>query len=284
MHPLQQPVLGRRGRSPTLSPPPNYRRRLNFCGPIIGQDERRGEDLCASGDKCLGNCTSDREDHEDVCGGEASDGCRSNGVEDDPRVEDHDAGQGSDDVKKSGGRVGGRGRSRQNKKCRTRGAAAPAPWIVDPRPCAEEGNINNEDLREEEFFPSRQIEVNENGHHQAIGFISQLTQQPEAENQILHYSGHHFVLDLVLACRCFLSNPLNESNSIVKIFQFLNSSNHYSAESLRTVMVVDSLDNLAARCSQAEENIASTHFVFMLNAIQLRSKVIRFVSPISCSL
>jgi hypothetical protein len=40
-------VLGQRERSPTLSPPPNYRRRLNSGGLESGQDERRGEDLCA---------------------------------------------------------------------------------------------------------------------------------------------------------------------------------------------------------------------------------------------
>jgi hypothetical protein len=48
-------------------------------------------------------------------------------------------------------------------------------------------------------------------------------------------------------------------------------------------MAFDSLKNLASRCGQAEENIVVSHFVFMLNAIQLRCKVIRFVFPISCS-
>jgi hypothetical protein len=124
--------------------------------------------------------------------------------------------------------------------------------------------------------------VSEEGQHQAIGISPLLIQASEPENQVLHYPGYHFVLDLVLACRCFLSNPTNANNSVVKIFQFLNSKDRYSAESQRAVMAFDSLENLAARCSQAEENIAVTQFVFMLNAIQLRCKVIRFVFPISC--
>lgn len=284
-------MLGGRGRSRTPTPPPNYRRRLNLYGLESGQDERRGEVLCAGGDKCRGegvcmaNCPCNRNEQlgEDECQDDL------NGNEDDPRDEDHDTVHGSDHgndyEEKSGRRGGGRSRGigRRKRKCRSRGAAAPPPWIVDPRrPCAEEGNIDDVDLGEEEFFPSRQIEANEEGQHQAIGCVfppALLTQPPEPENQVLHYPGHHFVLDLVLACRCFLSN---ENDSIMKIFQFLNETNQYSAESQKIVMAFDSLENLAARCSQAEENIAVTHFVFMLNAIQLRCKVIRFVFSISC--
>jgi hypothetical protein len=187
-------------------------------------------------------------------------------------------------VKKS--RKGGdRRQGRRKKKCPTRGAAAPAPWIVDPRARAGEGNIDDEDLIEEEFFPSQQLGVGEEGQPQSIGRISLLTIPPEPENQILHYPGYHFVLDLVLACRCFLSNPSNE-DSITNMFRFINSTNPSSAETqrTRTVMAFDSLENLAARCSQAEENIGVTYFVFMVNAIQLRCKVIRSVSPISCSI
>jgi hypothetical protein len=255
----------------------------------------------------MGNCPNDHNEslgeddhqHEDESrgdedrGDEHRDGFDLIADEGDSRVEDHDAGRASgnasDYTKKSGRRGGtGRGRGRRQRKCRTRGAAAPSPWIVDPRPHAEEGNVNDEDLREEEFFPSQQIEVN----GQEIGCFSPpelLNRPPEPENQVLLYPGYHFVLDLVLACRCFLANPLNENNAILKIFQYLkstdatNPTNCYSAESQRAVMAFDSLENLAARCSQAEENIAVTHFIFMLNAIQLRCKVIRFVLPISCS-
>ena len=116
--------------------------------------------------------------------------------------------------------------------------------------------------------------------HQPFGCISP---ENQPENQVLHYPGYHFVLDLVLACQHILSNSENEINSIMNIFQFLkstNATNDCSAESLRTVMPVDSLKNLAARCSQAEENIGVTHFVFVLNAIQLRCKVIRYIFPI----
>jgi hypothetical protein len=238
-------VLGRRGRPPTLSPPPNYQRRLNFGGLESGQDERRGEDLCAGGDRCEGICMGTHgcledesprtecrsEDEHGECGGEDING--------DARV-NHDAGHGSDYAKsgrrgdgRKWGRARGRAGGQAKKKGSSRGATAPAPWIVDPRPRADEGNINDEDLREEEFFPSRQTEVNEEDQHQAIECISTLellTLPPEPENQVLHYPGYHFVLDLVLACRCFLSSPLNE-NSIMKIFEFLNSTNHNSAES-----------------------------------------------------
>lgn len=309
-------MLGRRGRPPTLSPPRNYRRRLNFGEHESEQNERRGDNSCAPADKCrrgegicLANCPHNdneclgEDDHqledesrgEEDCGGEHRDGFNLIADEDDSRVEDHDAGHASDnasDYTKKSGRRGGRGRDRgrgrSKRKCRTRGAAAPPPWIVDPRPHAEEENINDEDLREEEFFPSRQIEA----YGQEIGCFSPpelLNQSPEPETQVLLYPGYHFVLDLVLACRCFLADPLNENNDILKIFQYLkstdaiNSANHYSEDPQRAVMAFDSLENLAARCSQAEENIAVTCFIFMLNAIQLRCKVIKFVLPFSCS-
>jgi hypothetical protein len=258
--------------------------------------------MCTVGDKCRGEdesrpteehgqqdnhgCTDSDEDeghssveddsqhgHQDYCGSpDLSIGENEDGV-----------GHGSDYSKKSGRRGGRRVVGRQRKKCRSRGARAPAPWIVDPRLRGREENINEEDLTEEQFFPSRRIEVNEEGQHQAIGCIS----PPEPENQVLHYPGYHFVMDLVLACRRFLSNPSNENNAIMKLFQFLNlknATNDYSAEYQRTLMAFDSLESLAARCGQAEENTGLTNFVFMVNAIQLRSKVIRFVFPISCGI
>ena len=165
----------------------------------------------------------------------------------------------------------GQGRQKKKKKCASWGAAAPSPWIIDPRPCAEEGSVNDNDLREEEFFPSPQLEREVNEEGQEIGCFS----LPEPENQVLHYPGYHFVLDLVLACRSFIANPSNENNAVLKIFQFLNSTDHGFTESQRAVMAFDSLENLAARCSQAEENIGMTHFIFMLNAIQLRCYQVR---------
>lgn len=137
------------------------------------------------------------------------------------------------------------------------------------------------DLREEVFFPSRPLEEIEEGQHQVLGHISQLgllTLPPEPENQVLHYPGYYFVLNIVLACRSFLSN---QDDTVTKIFQFLSSTKAYSADSRKatqTVMAVDNLENLAARCAQADKNIAATHFIFMVNAIQLHCKVIRFVS------
>ena len=261
-------MLGRRGRPPTLSPPRNYRRRLN------GQDEQRGENLCASEDEYQHEDESRSTGRGEEERGECRDGF------DLIADEDHDAGHASDasDYANRRGERRGRGRQKKKKKCASRGAAAPSPWIVDPRPCAEEGSVNDNDLREEEFFPSPQLEREVNEEGQEIGCFS----LPEPKNQVLHYPGYHFVLDLVLACRSFIANPSNENNAVLKIFQFLNSTDHGFTESQQAVMAFDSLENLAARCSQAEENIGVTHFIFMLNAIQLRCKVIRFAIPISC--
>ena len=158
--------------------------------------------------------------------------------------------------------------AKAKKKCRTRGAAAPAAWIVDPRPSTAEGCINDEDLQEEEFCPSQRIPE---GH---------ANMQPEPETQVLSFPSYHFVLDLVFACWCPLSDTSNEGDPIMRIFQFLeggiaNAGNGRGR--IGTIMAVDSLDNLAARCALAEENMAITDFVFMINAIQLRCKVIRFV-------
>lgn len=265
-------MLGRRHRSPSSSPPPNHRRRLNL---RRSEDNHGFEDLHTGedegGDQCPEEDEREVEHNGDV-----------HGVEEEPRGESNDAENSSDHAEKGG--KGGRARQQKKKKCTTHGAAAPAAWIVDPRRRVEEGTIMDRDLREEEFIPSRPLEEDE---YQAIGHISQstlsqpglLTLPPEPENQVLHYPGYHFVLDLVLACRSFLSN---QDDTLMQIFEFLRSTNTYSTDSRRTteaVMAFDSLENLAARCGRAEENIAVTHFVFMVNAIQLRCKVIRFVSP-----
>lgn len=251
---------------------------------MSGQDERRCEDFCegyrGKGGVYMDNCSLDHNLGED----EYQHNDETGGDTDEPRIRcdnEHGGEDESSNRSKKNGRGGGRrGRGKGKRKCLSRGAAAPAPWIVDPHPRTEEGNIKDNDLGEEEFFPSPDIAVNEEGQHQPFGYISP---ENQPENQVLHYPGYHFVLDLVLACRHILSNSENEIDSIMNIFQFLkstNATNDCSAESLRTVMAVDSLKNLAARCSQAEENIGVTHFVFMLNAIQLRCKVIRFIFPI----
>ncbi|KAF8956392.1 hypothetical protein BDZ97DRAFT_1925585 [Flammula alnicola] len=162
-------------------------------------------------------------------------------------------------------------------KCPTRGAAAPPAWTYDPRP------VYNPDLQEEVFEPSRDVQdadEGQNDQHQQLGHIpGGPSDHPEPENQVLSSPGYHFVLDLAMACRTFIFDPANDMNPIAQIFKALKTGHNDSGDGSRhsrlvSIMSVDSLENIASRCFMAEENVAVTDFVFMVNAIQLRCKVI----------
>ena len=146
-----------------------------------------------------------------------------------------------------------------------RGAAAPPVWIFDPRRALDE------DLCEEDFHhQSRNID--ELGAQQiVIPYI-----RPEPENQVLSSPGYHFVLDLALVCRKFSLDAPGEENPIAQIFELLKTAGtleldrNDAAARLGSVMAVDSLENIANRCSMAEQNSTVMDFVFMINTIQLR--------------
>jgi hypothetical protein len=163
----------------------------------------------------------------------------------------------------------GRGPIANQPKDSNRGAAAPPAWIFDPRPALDE------DLCEEDFHRSRNVD--ELGAQQIV--IPYM--RPEPENQVLSSPGYHFVLDLALVCRKFLLDAPEEENPIAQIFELLKTTGtleldrNNAAARLGSVMAVDSLENIANRCSMAEQNSTVMDFVFMINAIQLRCKVIR---------
>ena len=106
-----------------------------------GQDEQRGENLCASEDEYQ----HEHESRSTGRGKEERGECRDGF--DLIADEDHDAGHASDvsDYANRRGERRGWGRQKKKKKCALRGAAAPSPWVVDSCPCAEEGSINKND-------------------------------------------------------------------------------------------------------------------------------------------
>jgi len=147
-----------------------------------------------------------------------------------------------------------------------RGAAAPPTWIHDPRPALDK------DLWEEDFRSTQELEV-------GIPYM-----RPEAENQNLASPGYHFILDLALACRKFLCYPPGEENPISQIFELVKTNctlgldRNHAAANLGSIMAVDTLETITRCCSMAEQNSTVMDFVFMINAIQLRCKVIRSLS------
>ena len=169
------------------------------------------------------------------------------------------------------GRGTGTGRNAKDSNC---GAAAPPAWTYDPRPALDK------DLSEEEFYGSKELPKTN------IPYV-----RPEPEIQVLSSPGYHFVVDLALACRKFLRDAPGEENPIHQIFELVKTSGTLESDTsarLGSVMVVDSLENIAARCRMADVNSKVMDFVFMINAIQLRCKVIRlsfflYTADLTCS-
>jgi hypothetical protein len=176
-----------------------------------------------------------------------------------------------------GGRGGGRGGgARGRKKCRTRGANAPPPWSHDPRPSIrrrQDTNDDDLDLQEEFFEPSLDLKSQ---NQRSISISGRPFNHPEPEIQVVSPPGHHFILSLALLCRKYLDDPTDGENKITQTLKLLTGG-HDRSSTLASVMFVNSLENLAERCAMSEENVAVSDFVFMVNAIQLRCKVIRSV-------
>ncbi len=179
-----------------------------------------------------------------------------------------------------GGRGGGRGGgARGRKKCRTRGANAPPTWSHDPRPNIRRGQDTNDDdldLQEEVFQASLDLMSQDSQNQRSVIISGQPFYHPEPEIQVVSPPGHHFILSLAILCRKYLSDPTNGENKITQTLKLLTGG-HDRSSTLASVMSVNSLENLAERCAMSEENVAVSDFVFMVNAIQLRCKVIRSV-------
>ena len=179
-----------------------------------------------------------------------------------------------------GGGIGtgaGRGRvANMPWECKTHGGAAPPVWTYDPRPALDT------DLGEEDFHRAQNVQTDsETQQTDDVPRGSYI--RPEPENQVLSSPGYHFVLDLAMACRKYHLNGPGEENPISQIFELLKTASTVesarikAASQIGSIIAVDSLENIAKRCAMAEQNSTVMDFVFMINAIQLRCKVIRFV-------
>ncbi len=69
-------------------------------------------------------------------------------------------------------------------------------------------------------------------------------------------------------------SPLLEG--MFQVFQF-NTAVESGLPGASPTMSVDSLENLALRLGQIEKSLSGFNFVYMLDTIQLRSKVVRLV-------
>ena len=271
-NPTPRPILGCRERSSSPYSTPRNRRRLEFGGEL-GPDKE-----CQISDN--GN-TEDAPGHA----GDLTNDARADGD-----VDANDDAASDQDIENTGiqrrGRSRGRGRGRAGRgrggrgnpqrRCPPRGAIAPPAWTHDPR------MVRDSDLQEETFEPSQVIQERSDNQLQQPGPIPGPSPHPEPENQVLSSPGYHFVLDLAVACRKFLDNPENSQHPVYQIFDILKNGDNPSGggasqSRLLSIMTVDTLENIADRCIMAEENMAVTNFVFMVNAIQLRCKVIRLV-------
>lgn len=182
---------------------------------------------------------------------------------------------------RGGSRTGARrGRVANRPPCKTRGAAAPAVWTYDPRPALDA------DLAEEEFHQAQAQaqNVQEDTRTQEADSVSRgLSIHPAREKQLISAPGYHFILDLAMACRKYHVNGPGEENPISQIFNLLKTASTLESDRIKaalqvgSIMAVDSLEHIANRCARAEQNSTVMDFVFMINAIQLRCKVIRFV-------
>ena len=104
-----------------------------------------------------------------------------------------------------------------------------------------------------------------------------------AEKQCLPEKARHFVLALSLACRDVTGNTSSGALcSISQLFQPLQGLLPDPKE--LPASDDDSLENLAMRCIRSETLVSNLDFVYMLNCIQLRCKVLRHVFVILADL
>jgi len=96
---------------------------------------------------------------------------------------------------------------------------------------------------------------------------------PVSEQQSLPNRAHHFMLAISMVCENVVENS-EDSSYVSEVFQSLSEGTDLSS-TVPSVMATDSLENLAMRCILAEDTAACLDFVYMLNCIQLRCKIIR---------
>lgn len=268
-------ILGRRARSCSPHSTPRNRRCLEF-----------GQELSLAGfdewpiERPI--CDVGGDGHTEGARGHAGDLTNDADMNDDAASDQGIENSGILEGKRGRGR-GGRGRRGRGRggggnsqpRCPPRGAIAPSAWVHDPRV------VHNSDLQEEIFEPSQIIQGHVDNQLQQPGPIPGSSARPEPEIPAISCPGYHFVLDLAVACRKVIDNQGNSQDPMHEIFEILQQQDQPSKDAgksrLLSIMTVDTLENIADRCIMAEENEAVTNFVFMVNAIQLRCKVIRSV-------
>ena len=151
-------------------------------------------------------------------------------------------------------------------------AANGAAWEVSRRYGASNvDGMDNEaaeaDLEEENFSPGNYSEA------------EQLDRtQPEPENPALPTLGSHFISTIATTARNIHASPVgsNGGNIIQAILDALQGKTQLlSAEDL---MSGDSLASLATRCERADQTAQAADLIYMLSCMELRAKVIRYIS------
>jgi hypothetical protein len=110
---------------------------------------------------------------------------------------------------------------------------------------------------------------------------AQLLSRPGLETPSIPERASHFVLALALACRNIIEDKQSDSAAVSQLFMLLKrrGGKEIDQSELREGMTWTDdmviLEDLAKKCILAEETAMSLDFVYMVNCIQLRCKVIR---------
>lgn len=98
---------------------------------------------------------------------------------------------------------------------------------------------------------------------------------PVVEHQALNHVASAFFL---MIADCCIKATMGESWPLLEgMFQILQPTTSREPSSIvaSSAMAVDSLENLVLRLGQIEKNLIGFNFIYMLDTIQLRGKVVR---------
>ena len=164
---------------------------------------------------------------------------------------------------------------KRRKKRRREGLQTGAPGPAELRICVRGGTrvvkrSRQEDQPQESHYQSDE-EVHAEEPCEQLFSPGRMTASAAPEIQRLPERASHFVLALVLACRDVVANE--NSPASCSVFQLLQSLKGLASRQPQPSE--DSLEDLALRCIRAEELVSSLDFVYMVNCIQLRCKLVK---------
>jgi len=140
---------------------------------------------------------------------------------------------------------------------------------------SNEDQIGDE-LPEEEFQWSQDQQENQepaSARVQCLNAYAQLSaSQPDKPS--LPTRAQHFLLALHLVCRNIIQGSSDDFCQVSDIFRLIQGDAHITSL-LSTSTKDDSLESLASRCNLMDSCMNTVDFVYMVNCIQLRCKVIR---------